>query len=130
MMDAKQVKRAPFEENLMKVLAALDAQVAREMQRTPAQRELHGVQKWEPYQKRVELIVPLILNALGDQEISLDGVLVIAQAAAKALLLAVEDLGVDGLGKVRAGYCEAAMQHVATDAQRALQTLCNTQEVN
>jgi len=129
-MDSKQEKRAPFEENLLKVLAAIDAQVAREMQRTPAQREVHGMQKWAPYQKRVELIVPLILNALGEQEVTLDGVLVLAQATAKALLLAVEDLGEEGLGTVRAGYCEATMQHIASDAHRALRSLRKEEDIN
>ncbi|NDC36853.1 MAG: hypothetical protein EBZ48_02240, partial [Proteobacteria bacterium] len=68
-MDSKQEKRSPFEENLIKVLSAIDTQIAREMQRTPAEREEHGVQKWEPYQKRVELIVSRVLNSLGDQEV-------------------------------------------------------------
>ena len=129
-MDSKQDKRSPFEETLVKVLSAIDTQVAREMQRTPAERELHGVQKWEPYQKRVELIVSMVLNSLGDQEISLDAVLVFAQAMSKTLLLAVEDLGADGLGKVRTGYCEAAMQNISQDASRGLQMLRQGGELN
>lgn len=129
-MDSKQEKRSLLEENLVKVLSAIDTQIAREMQRTPAQREDHGVQKWEPYQKRVELIVSRVLNSLGDQEVTLDGVLVFAQAMSKTLLLAVEDLGADGLGKVRSSYCEAAMQNIAQDVSRGLQMLRQGGELN
>jgi hypothetical protein len=129
-MDPKQEKRSLLEENLVKVLSAIDTQIAREMQRTPAQREEHGVQKWEPYQKRVELIVSRVLNSLGDQEVTLDGVLVFAQAMSKTLLLAVEDLGADGLGKIRSSYCEAAMQNIAQDVSRGLQMLRQGGELN
>jgi hypothetical protein len=129
-MDPKQEKRSLLEENLVKVLSAIDTQIAREMQRTPAQREEHGVQKWEPYQKRVELIVSRVLNSLGDQEVTLDGVLVFAQAMSKTLLLAVEDLGADGLGRIRSSYCEAAMQNIAQDVSRGLQMLRQGGELN
>jgi hypothetical protein len=129
-MDPQQEQRSLLEENLVKVLSAIDTQIAREMQRTPAQREEHGVQKWEPYQKRVELIVSRVLNSLGDQEVTLDGVLVFAQAMSKTLLLAVEDLGADGLGKIRSSYCEAAMQNIAQDVSRGLQMLRQGGELN
>ena len=116
-------KRSAFEESLLKVMAAIDNQVAREMQRTPAEREEHGVQKWEPYQKRIEIIVTALLNALGDQEIQLDSVLVFSQALSKTLLLVIEDLGADGLGKLRAAYCREAAERIASDTDRALKML-------
>jgi hypothetical protein len=129
-MTEKEVKRAPFEENMIRSMAAIDSQIAREMQRTPAKLEAHGVQKWEPYQKRTELLVATVLNALGDQEITLDSVLVLAQAMSKALLLTVEDLGAEGLGKVRSDYCRSAMQNLAHDARRALDALQVDEQLN
>lgn len=89
-------------------MQAIDNQIAREMQRTPAELEAHGVQKWEPYAKRIELVSAFTLTALGEEQISLDAVLVLTQALAKTLQLVVEDLGTDGLGKVRTSYCVSA----------------------
>jgi len=100
-------------------MQALDRQVMREMQRSPEERELHGVQKWEPINRRVELVAAFVMNALGDDEVGLDSLLIMAQAFPKALRLVMEDLGEDGLGGVRAAYCREAMEAIRDDAERA-----------
>src|SRR5689334_11784334 len=100
-MNKKEQKRSPLEEGLMTALTALDNQIAREMQRSPEQLSAHGVQKWEAYSKRVELVTTHLLDGLGSEEIQLDSLLVLAQAAAKALSFTIQDLGQEGLGKVR-----------------------------
>lgn len=45
-----------LEEALLSVLKSLDNQMAREMQRSPAELEALGVQKWEPMSKRVDIV--------------------------------------------------------------------------
>jgi hypothetical protein len=113
-------KIGKLEEGLLQAMRAIDNQVARAMQRTPAEREEHGVQKWEPYDSRVEHVTAYILNELGDTSVSLDSVLVFAQVFTKALRLAVEDLGTEGLGTVRTAYCVDTMERILRDADRAL----------
>lgn len=109
-----------LEEGLLQAMHAIDNQVARAMQRTPAERESMGVQKWEPYDTRVEHVTAYILNELGDNSVGLDSVLVLAQAFTKALRLAAEDLGADGLGTIRTAYCVDAMEKIQRDAGKAL----------
>ena len=116
-------KVTPLEENLRKVLQALDTQVQREMQRSPAQEEVHGVQKWEPYRRRIENLSSFVLNSFADQEITLDSLLILSQATAKSLQLLVDDLGSAGLGEVRRQYCIAAFEALNADAERALAAL-------
>lgn len=129
-MTEKTAPRAPFEEALIKALCAIDNQVAREMQRSPAELDKHGVQKWPAYQKRIEQIVSTVLNALGDGEVNLDGVLVLAQALTKTLLLAAEDLGRPGLGKVRSQYCETAFKAIGDDVARGADIFKPEQNLN
>jgi hypothetical protein len=109
---------SPLEAALLQCLTALDNQVAREMQRTPAERELHGVQKWAPYSKRVELIAGLLAEQLGNNTIELDGMIVLAQALSKALSLFVDEMGAEGLGRVRSEYVAHAGDAMAADARR------------
>lgn len=122
-MVSNEEKLSPLEESLLRAMSAIDNQIAREMQRYPEQVERHGVQKWEPHGKRVELITSFLMNALGDQKINMDSLLVLAQAGAKALSLIIADLGSEGLGKVRSDYCRVAMDAIASDARRANQSL-------
>lgn len=129
-MQDKNPQRSPFEESLLKTLSAIDNQIAREMQRSPAELEKHGVQKWSAYEKRVELIVSSVLNALGTEEISLDSILVFSQAMSKTLLLAVEDLGPAGLGKIRAKYCNSVFTAMEGDARRGMGVLLPNSEIN
>ncbi len=112
-----------LEEGLLQAMRAVDNQVARAMQRTPAERDVHGVQKWEPYETRVEHIAAFILNELGSETITLDAMIVLAQSFTKALRLVTHDLGGEGLGSMRAAYCLDAMEKIERDAQRVMQEL-------
>lgn len=112
-----------LEEGLLQAMKAIDNQVARAMQRSPAEREMHGVQKWEPYASRVEGIAAFLLQEVGDTTIGLDSLIVCAQAFTKALQLVCDDLGADGLGKLRASYCLDAMGKITRDAQMVIDSL-------
>lgn len=113
----------PLEMNLLSALKALDTQIAREMQRSPAEREEHGVMKREPYLKRIEKLTGFVLDAVGAEEADLDGVLVLSQTLAKSLQMLVEDMGPEGLGKVRSSYCHEAfdcLERAVEQGRRAL----------
>jgi hypothetical protein len=116
-------QRGKLEEGLLQAMKAIDNQIARAMQRTPAERETQGVQKWEPYATRVEGIASFLLEEVGDNQVGLDPLIVCAQAFTKALQLLVDDLGEDGLGKIRAAYCRDAMNKISRDAQRVTDAL-------
>ncbi len=117
---ASEDKLPPLEDGLFRAMRAIDSQIQREMQRTPGQEETLGIQKWQPYQKRIEQISAFMMNCLGDADISLDSLIVLAQASSKALLLASEELGIAGLGKLRSQYCAATFEALANDAARGL----------
>jgi hypothetical protein len=119
----KAVKIPPLQEGLLSAMQALDAQVAREMQRSPKDQDLHGVQKWEPFQRRIEDLTTFILDCFGDQKVDLDGLLILSQSFAKSLQLLIADLGQDGLGKIRTQYCQTAMENISADATKSLHTL-------
>jgi len=104
-------------------LQAIDNQIAREMQRTPAGEAQHGTLKFQPFESRIERISADLLNWLGENLIELDSLLVLAQASSKALQLVIHDLGKDGLGKVRRAYCEQACQRIRGDAERAIDAI-------
>lgn len=120
-MSKRKEKAEPLADGIARAMQALDRQIAREMQRTPAEREEHGVQKWDPYQKRVELICALLLNGFGDESFSLDGFIVLSQAFSKSLQLLAEDLGADGLGELRSKYVRWCLENIQQDCFRALQ---------
>ena len=120
-MDQRRLQK--LEEGLLQALQALDRQVARELQRSPAELEAHGVLKWEPYQKRIELVCSFILDSLGGREVELDSLIILAQALSKALRLVIDDLGEDGLGQVRSSYCLVALEKIAADAHAGKQAL-------
>lgn len=109
-----------LEDGLLQVMRAIDNQIARALQRTPSERDVHGVQKWEPYETRVEHLTAFILNQLGDETASLDSLFVLSQAFTKALRLASEDLGSEGLGSMRTAYCIDAMEKIQLDSTKAL----------
>lgn len=100
-MGKKSHSAISLEEALVRTLALLDSQVARELQRTPLERERFGVQKREPYRKRIEAITALIIERFGERSIGLDGVLILSQALGSALRILGEELGESGLGAVR-----------------------------
>jgi hypothetical protein len=108
-----------LEEGLLQAMKSVDNQIARAMQRSPAEREMHGVQKWEAYESRVESIAAFLLQEVGDTNIGLDSLLVFAQAFSKALRLVCDDLGEEGLGKIRSAYCRDAMEKIGRDAHMA-----------
>jgi hypothetical protein len=121
---AKAGKGAPLmESGLLQCMQALDKQIAREMQRSPEEREAHGVQKWEPYNTRIERVVTLLLNELGDENLTLDSVFVLAQSLSKTLSIMIDDLGEEGLGNVRSMYCLKACEALSFDTERALNVL-------
>lgn len=120
----------PLEAGLLTAMRAVDNQVARAMQRTPEELSKHGVQKWEPYQQRIETITSFILDSVGAQQVELDSLLVLSQAFTKALTLLVNDLDEKGLGHVRSEYCRAAFSCIIQDAQRGLDSLSNLPENN
>jgi hypothetical protein len=118
-----------LEQGLIQAMQAIDGQVARAMQRTPAQEAVLGVQKWEPYNTRVESIAAFLLQEIGDGNLQLDSLLVCSQAFAKALQLLCSDLGAEGLGKLRSAYCLEAMQKISRDAERVVDALSDQQLV-
>lgn len=115
-----------MEAGLARCMRSLDSQIAREMQRSPAEREEHGVQKWEPYNTRIERLVTFLLNQLGDEEVTLDSLLVLVQALTKTYSIIVDDLGEEGLGEVRSLYCARACEALSFDIERAAKILRGT----
>jgi hypothetical protein len=130
MPETKVPKVPPLEDGLLRAMQALDKQVAREMQRTPAERELKGVLKDEPYDKRVENVSSFLLNSLGEEAVTLDSLLILSRSLIKTLYLVVEDLGLEGLGDVRSGYCRTALDSIAQDAHRGLTVLRGGGDIN
>ncbi len=120
---SKKDKLPPLEEGLLAALKAIDNQIAREIgSRSPTEREEHGVQKWEPLVSRIERICGFVLDKFGDNEIDLDGIVVLSQALTKTLQLLFEELGEDGLGKVRYKYCAAALEEIEKSVSRGLRS--------
>lgn len=116
-------KLPPLQSGLLAALQAIDNQIAREMQRTPAETDQHGVQKWEPISKRVENISGLLLDALEGEVVQLDSVLTLSQALVKTLSIMVQDLEEKGLGKVRSGYAQSALENIERDVRAGLNIL-------
>ncbi len=106
-----------MEDSLIGALKALDNQILRAIQRDPATRAIEGVQKWQPYQDRIESICSLLLNALGEKDIDLDGLIILTQAMSKTLNFVTEDLGPDGLGKLRSAYIKDTFEKLERDAK-------------
>ena len=117
-MTNKKGRLPPLEEGLLTALQAIDSQIAREMQRDPGARDIRGVQKWEPFEKRIERVTGFVLDQVGDDRVKLDSVLVLSQALAKSLSLLVDELGREGLGEVRSGYCLVAAEALLREINR------------
>lgn len=114
-MTKQRIEGEPLKIGLRQALQAIDNQIAREMQRSPAEREVHGVLKWEPFEARVERVSAYLLSIFGE-DIQLDSLIVLSQALVKTLALVVEDCGREGLGDVRARYIERAADGLEHDA--------------
>lgn len=125
-MSQKTEQRSPLEMGLLEAMQAIDKQVLREVSsRSPGAREEHGVQKWEPIEKRIELISGFLLNELGENNVGLDSLLVLAQSFTKVLQMVAEDLGDEGLGEVRSSYVKRAFEYIERSAIRGGQSLGN-----
>jgi hypothetical protein len=122
-MKEQKSKLPVLEASLIEALKSLDSQIAREMQRDVKQTEKHGVQKWEPFQNRIEKLSSFLLNCLGEQKIDLDGIIVLTQTFSKVLALVTEDLGSDGLGKIRSDYIRSTFENISRDAENSRRTL-------
>lgn len=114
-MSKQRIEIEPLEGGLRQALQAIDNQIAREMQRSPADREVHGVLKWEPFETRIERVSAYLLSIFGE-DIQLDSLMVLSQALVKTLALVVEDCGREGLGDIRARYIERAAEGLVRDA--------------
>ena len=112
-----QKKLPPLEEGILLACRAIDNQIAREMQRDPAEIEQHGLLKFEPYAKRVETVTGMVLDQLEEQMITIDSVLVFAQAFTKTLSILTNDLGEKGLGNVRASYVRETLKLLQRDIE-------------
>ena len=123
MAKADKTQLSRLEEGLMMAMRAIDEQVAREMQRSDAEREQKGVQKWDPLQKRIEKAASILLNAFAKDDIKLDSLLVLSQALTKSLQLIVDEIGTEGLGHIRSGYCNWTLENISTYADRAIKQL-------
>jgi hypothetical protein len=126
---AKKDSTPPLEEGLLKAMRALDQQIARAMERSPADREPEGVQKWGPYRDKIEQVSSLLLHFLGDEQLKLDSVLVFSQALVKALKLFVHDMEGEGLGKLRSSYCQIAFENIERDALEGIKELQDPHQV-
>lgn len=122
-MTDKKEKISKLEVALITAMQALDNQIARAMNRGPEQREVHGVQKWEPMTQRVEQCCVTIIDAMGDEQIQLDSILVLAQAFSKALYMYIEDLEGQDMGKLRTSYCLSALENILNDVSRGQKLL-------
>lgn len=119
-MTKDKLKGLPFEDSLLGALKAIDNQVARQMQRTPAEREESGVQKWTPFTDKIEETTAIILDGFADGHVQLDSLVVLSQSLVKALYLVVEEVGAEGLGDLRSAYCEDALEKIERDARQGL----------
>ena len=126
----KEPKEEPMIEGLGQMLQAIERQIAREMQRSPEEKERLGVQKWEPFLKRIEKIAAAAVEKLGNQEVGLDSLIVASQAMTTALQLVVEELGREGLGELRTGYCLWASDNLDRSILRMRQTLSEGSHLN
>ena len=116
-------KGVTLNDGLLAAMKALDNQIARRMQRNPEQKEVHGVQKWEPQAEKVEEVTAFILESFGAQKVDLDSILVLSQAFTKSLYLLSEELGQEGLGELRANYCKSAFEIISRDSSCGSETL-------
>jgi len=118
MTKASAQKLPPLQAGLVTALAAIDNQIARDLQRSPEKLEQAGVQKWAIYERKIEEVTKLLLDELENQTVELDGLIVLLSAMAKSLQLLIEDLGPAGLGNLRTQYCLKVLNDIAEWARR------------
>lgn len=117
-------------EGLGQMLKAVERQIAREMQRSPEERERLGVQKWDPFLDRIEKIAAASVEKFGTQQVGLDSLIVASQALTTALQLVVEELGREGLGELRSAYCMWACENLERSILRIQSTLSEGNHLN
>lgn len=122
-MNKPTVKHSNLEAGLLQAMRSLDNQIARALERTPAEREESGVQKWGPYTDRVELVSTFVIDAFGDEGVQLDSLLVLAQVFPKVLSILSDELGREGLGEIRCAYVESVLESIEREAGRARRQL-------
>lgn len=126
-MAPKNIKLS-LEEALTRYLAQLDTQVAREMQRSPSEREDFGVQKWEPYRKRVERVASILVEQFGKEAIHLDSLLISAEAFSTVLRILAEEIGEKGFGSVRSSYIREVFKSIERDIELSKSSLGQREE--
>ena len=126
----KKQKRLSLEESLTRAMQLISSQIAREMQRSPAERSVHGVEKWKPMQARVERTAELVLNTISSKQADLDSLLVLAEGFSKALSLYIRELEEEGLGSVRSSYCLSALESISRDCFSASNALRKESQLN
>lgn len=115
---SKDQKLPLLDESLLRALELIDSQISRAMERTPAQREESGVQKWKPLEERVEKLSTLILDNFGER-VELDSVVVLTQVFTKVLSIICQELGEEGLGTMRSEYVKNTLSLLDIEIQRA-----------
>ncbi len=108
-----------MEAGILSALTALQNQIERELQRNPEQTSTHGVSKWIPMQKRVEHISTFLVDYLSEQQITLESLLVFAQSFTKVAAIISNELGSEGLGKVRTEYVHKTLEIIQRDCRNA-----------
>ncbi len=107
-----------LDESLIKALEAIDNQIRRTVDsRTPSDRAVAGVQKWKPYEDRIERLTTLLLDNFGTN-VGLDSILVLSQVMIKSLTIVTEDLGEDGLGKLKSTYVRDTINNLEIELER------------
>lgn len=119
----KSEKLPPLEGGISQLLTAITSQIARELQRSPHEREQEGVRKWKPIEARTEIVTMKALEVVATGQADLDALLVSSQSFVKALMVYVEELGRDGLGQVRREYCRDALEKIQRDVRCGLEVV-------
>ncbi len=114
----KTPKRPLLEESLLIALKAVDNQIKRAMERSPSEREVHGVQKWKPIEDRVESVCEIVISEYGENH-DLDSLIVFSRAFVKSLVIICEELGLESFGEIRGAYVKDAIRKIEDEIKRA-----------
>lgn len=113
----KTPKRPILEESLLTALKAVDNQIKRAMERSPSEREVHGVQKWKPIEDRVESVCEIIISEYGENH-DLDSLIVFSRAFVKSLVILCEELGLESFGEIRGAYVKDAIAKIEDELRK------------
>jgi hypothetical protein len=118
-----EAKKISYDEALLRALACLQSQLERELQRNPAERDVLGVSKWEPITKRIEDTAGLLLDGFAEERVFIEPLLILSHALVKAINVIVQELGPEGLGKVRTDYILKVFNLVSTECNLIIERL-------